>query len=203
MGLFLCQPQSSEIVPSYVADSAEATGLKWATPASGGMTLLSTTTLSGTATNVDSISQDYTELSIYVFGVTNNTNNGVLFGTPRNSTTGLDTYGIRPEEFSGNFVANTNGWRNAGSNRWSSDTTDTVRDRTNANNFWNWRIPNYSSTTAHKGYQVIGGYYTTNAVYVAWTNLGIIQSNNAVNSIQISNSGGTFSAGTILVYGVK
>jgi hypothetical protein len=29
------------------ADSAEATGLKWATPAAGGMTLLSTTTLSG------------------------------------------------------------------------------------------------------------------------------------------------------------
>ena len=32
MGLFLCQPQSSEIVPEIVADSGEATGLKWATP---------------------------------------------------------------------------------------------------------------------------------------------------------------------------
>jgi hypothetical protein len=31
------------------ADSAEATGLKWATPSSGGMTLLSTTSLSGAA----------------------------------------------------------------------------------------------------------------------------------------------------------
>ncbi len=34
MGLFLCQTQSSEIVPEFVADSAEATGLKWATPSS-------------------------------------------------------------------------------------------------------------------------------------------------------------------------
>ncbi len=34
------------------ADSTTATGLKWATPASGGMTLLSTTTLSGTSTTV-------------------------------------------------------------------------------------------------------------------------------------------------------
>ena len=34
------------------ADSTTATGLKWATPPSGGMTLLSTTTLSGTSTYV-------------------------------------------------------------------------------------------------------------------------------------------------------
>ncbi len=39
MGLFLCQPQSSEIVLGFVADSAEATGLKWATPAGGGKVL--------------------------------------------------------------------------------------------------------------------------------------------------------------------
>ena len=34
MGLFLCQPQSSEIVPEIVADSSETTGLKWQAPAS-------------------------------------------------------------------------------------------------------------------------------------------------------------------------
>ena len=36
------------------ADSTQSTGLKWAAPASGGMTLLSTTTLSGTTTTVNS-----------------------------------------------------------------------------------------------------------------------------------------------------
>lgn len=45
MGLFYCQPQSQKIIlgtiPSYsiVADSAEATGLKWATAAAGGKIL--------------------------------------------------------------------------------------------------------------------------------------------------------------------
>lgn len=45
MGLFYCQPQSSAIVPStipsfsIVADSATATGLKWAAPAGGGKVL--------------------------------------------------------------------------------------------------------------------------------------------------------------------
>jgi hypothetical protein len=44
------------------ADSAEATGLKWATASSGGLTLLATTTLSGSATTVSSISGSYKNL---------------------------------------------------------------------------------------------------------------------------------------------
>ena len=52
MGLFPCQPQSSEIVPGFVADSAEATGLKWATPAGGGKVLQVVSTTFTTATSV-------------------------------------------------------------------------------------------------------------------------------------------------------
>ncbi len=48
------------------ADSSTATGLKWAAPASGGMTLLSTTNLSGTTTTISNISQSYTNLFIVV-----------------------------------------------------------------------------------------------------------------------------------------
>lgn len=52
------------------ADSAEATGLKWATAASGGgMTLLSTTTLSGTTT-ISSISGSYKHLLLNLKGIT-------------------------------------------------------------------------------------------------------------------------------------
>lgn len=185
-------------------DSSTATGLKWAAASSGGMTLLSTTTLSGTATAITGISQDYNELHIWLYGLTNATANGVIFGMPKNSTTYLDTYGIRPEEFGTSaFVANTNGWRKGGSNRWSSDTTGTIKDRTNADNFWHCVIPNYASTTTHKGYEVMGGYYTTDAVYVGWSNFGIVQSNSAVNAFEINNSGGNYTAGTVKIYGVK
>ena len=48
------------------ADSAEASGLKWATPSSGGMTLLSTTALSGTSTTISSISGAYNHLNIEI-----------------------------------------------------------------------------------------------------------------------------------------
>jgi hypothetical protein len=50
------------------ADSSEATGLKWATPAAGGMTLISTTFSfsASAAIKFASIPQTYNELSIYV-----------------------------------------------------------------------------------------------------------------------------------------
>jgi hypothetical protein len=43
-------------------DSSTATGLKWATASAGGMTLISTTTLSGSSTSLSSIPQTYKHL---------------------------------------------------------------------------------------------------------------------------------------------
>jgi hypothetical protein len=60
------------------ADSTAATGIKWASPAGGGMTLLSTTSLSGTSVTVSSIPSGYQDLRIVVSGVTNDTNNATL-----------------------------------------------------------------------------------------------------------------------------
>lgn len=60
------------------ADSTAATGLKWATVASGGMTLLSTTSLTGTSVTVSSIPSGYQDLRIVISGVTNDTTNPTL-----------------------------------------------------------------------------------------------------------------------------
>jgi hypothetical protein len=48
------------------ADSTAATGLKWATSASGGMTLLASGTLSGTSVSLTSISQSYENLIVFI-----------------------------------------------------------------------------------------------------------------------------------------
>jgi hypothetical protein len=48
------------------AASGETTGLKWATPAAGGMTLLASGTLSGTTTTLSSISSSYNNLILQV-----------------------------------------------------------------------------------------------------------------------------------------
>lgn len=185
--------------------SGSAWVVKSASGSAGGMTLLSTTSLSGTQTDVTSISQDYNELVIWVYGVTNNTANGVHFAVPLNGSTVLDVFGVRSEEYSGAYIANTNGWRSGGSYRVTNDVgNDTVKLRTDANNFWQIRLPNYTSTTTYKGYEVTGGFVNANSGKVGWQNLGVVDSNSAINGFSFRISGGnTFSAGTIKVWGVK
>ena len=60
------------------ADSSTATGLKWAASASGGMTLLSTTSMSGTSVTVSSIPSGYQNLQIVVTNLQYDTSNGNL-----------------------------------------------------------------------------------------------------------------------------
>ena len=48
------------------ADSSTATGLKWATPSSGGMTLISTTTLTGSSVTISSIPSTYYNLQLVI-----------------------------------------------------------------------------------------------------------------------------------------
>jgi len=53
---------------TLVADSSTSTGLKWAAAASGGMTLISTTSLSGSSISFTSIPQTYIHLQLIVEG---------------------------------------------------------------------------------------------------------------------------------------
>ena len=69
------------------ADSAQALGLKWATPsAGGGMTLLSTTTLSGTSTTISSINQTHKHLFIVGRGLSQGGNAGYSYQLNGNTT---------------------------------------------------------------------------------------------------------------------
>ena len=52
------------------ADSTAATGLAWATATGGGMTLLSTTTLSGTSTSISITPTGYQTIEVFIYGVT-------------------------------------------------------------------------------------------------------------------------------------
>ena len=54
-------------------DSSTASGLKWDSVAAGGMTLISTTTLSGVTTTLSSIPQTYKSLVLLITRVTGNT----------------------------------------------------------------------------------------------------------------------------------
>lgn len=178
------------------ADSTTGTGLKWATSSSGGMTLLSTTTLSGATTTISGISGSYTSLVGYISGVTNATANGNFRILPNNATNLFSGYGIE-----NNIVT-----QRIDQRLWLSSTNNTAEtvDRTNANNFFFFKIDNYASTTAYKAVETYCIYYAQNsASNLGVANFGGLATNSAITSLVFQNSGGNLSTGTVLLYGVK
>jgi hypothetical protein len=176
------------------ADSSTATGLKWAAPASGGMTLLSTTSLSGAIVNITGISQSYNSLYVLITGMTNDTADGQGRIYFNNSTTNMAWVGI--------VSANTN---------TTINTFIRIRDfnsgtnplRTDANNAFSLTINNYTSVTRYKPFQFFGSYIETGPSQRPIMLTGNAITNSAITEINISNAGGNLLTGTCLIYGVK
>jgi hypothetical protein len=164
----------------------------WSTVSSGGMTLLSTTTLSGASTTISSISQDYKRLIIYVYQVTNNTANGVFYSVP-NDDGGLFT-GIY---LNTTTFGNTNA--DAAYLTWNGD----QGLRTSNNNAWTMEIENYSGTSLNKTIRINGHYLNASSATRGYTLFGTYLTATAISSIKFQNAGGSFSAGTVEIYGVK
>ena len=169
----------------------------WTTISSGGMTLLSTTTLSGSATTISSISGDYTHLYVIAYGLTTASQNYRLY-IAVNGNAGTDNAGVQT-------TGSTTGAA-------YSYTGDYLRPHagssyllyTNAENAFSFTIYNYASTSIRKPFSVNSGFYwdaiPDRATYVGG---GLINSTSAVTSLGFNTTASTFSAGTVLVYGVK
>jgi len=175
------------------ADSAEATGLKWATPATGGgMTLLATTTLSGATTDVTSISGAYNYLHIEIveptissgaFGLRYRLNNSTSANYGWQYTqTGATTIqnDVADTQFYGNYSAN-----------YDNGTLVTVI-----------KIYNYASSSSRKLLEALAlGEVSTvrrlERISQAWYD------DTAVTSIRFFPSTGSFTGGTVYTYGVK
>jgi hypothetical protein len=183
---------------SIVADSAEATGLKWATPASGGgMTLLSTTSLSGSTTSLTSISGSYTDLILVLTDVyCSNVNDLVIsfnndttaanynanYTRTYNTSTlqGVQDYGVAAYVYAG-----------------VSGAVSTTNERHQSVH----RLPRYTSTATK---QMISGAVAQNNTNKSIYNLhGLYFGSSAISRIDIKTTVGTFSAGTAYLYGVS
>lgn len=176
------------------ADSTTATGLKWASAASGGgLTLLSTTTLSGSTVTISSINQTYQHLYLYIRGVTLNANSRIYIA-PNNvansvnqiihyiNTGGGVTAESRPEDYIFCNVSDTDGSSNL--------------------NAWGINIENYANTSGFKPFTVDGG-VTANGALRPFQNTGVIRTTSAISSLVFVPTSGSFTAGTVLLYGVK
>jgi|LakMenEpi03Aug12_release.lakeMendotaPanAssembly.Ray.scaffolds.fasta_scaffold183840_3 hypothetical protein len=175
------------------ADSSTATGLKWASAAAGGMTLISTTSLTGATVSLTSFS-GYTDLQLIVIGAYGSNQN--TFQARFNSDTGSNY-------FTGQFAIGANMSANSaivlGDGLSSSSTDATIR------NFSVLTIQRYASATHGKPFQVLGGYiYWSNTAnnYTSAYN-AIYHSTTAITSIDLFMASGNFSGGTAYLYGVK
>jgi len=169
------------------ADSTQALGVKWAAASAGGMTLLSTTTLSGTTTTISSISGAYQDLFIII----NNpyTNTAAKIKINPNSTAAI-SYGSGVES----GVATT-------CNNIQNNTTN-LPTSTSPNNTFCLSINNYAQTSYGKNWRFGGG--ISNETGTGQFS-GFIGTTSAISSLAITTTGGTatYSGGQVLIYGVK
>jgi hypothetical protein len=172
------------------AASGEATGLEWAAPSAGGMTLLSTTTLSGASTTISGIDQTYVNLFITITGVNISANSQLkvtLNGTQNVDHAGF--YGVA-----------------GGSTALWADDTDYVIGLQMASgqtgNSFAYTIVRYAETLI-KSVNCFGGFIGAGATNYGNFIAGKTESTTAITSIKISNTSGTYSAGTVKIYGVK
>jgi hypothetical protein len=159
---------------------------------SGGMTLLSTTTLSGASVTISSIPQTYQSLEIWIYNSINATSNGATRIAPNGSTN----------------LYRATGTASVDTNSLRSFTAEYIRtsysmNRTDANNFGRIVISNYASTANYKGVSASYQFLEGNNYVSAEDYGGGLVTNSAITSLVISNSGGNFSGGTVKVFGIK
>jgi hypothetical protein len=182
----------------YLKVNSGATAPEWATLSAGGMTLLSTTTMSGASTTVSSISADYTNLVIVVKNYQYGTGGASIQigfnGSGDAANYFVNSYGTT--SFAGAVAGYPNGYIRPTYDRPHATAQDfslamVVNRYSSSDTF---KMFNYSSTfynTVEDGRRAtIGG--------------GGFASTSAISSFNVTNNNSySATSGTIYVYGVK
>jgi hypothetical protein len=183
------------------ADSAEATGLKWATPAdSGGLTLINTggTTLSGSSTSVTSIPGTFKNLFVvidkaYVSSDSDNPGLAIRFNGDTGSNYTYQTINSINNSLSGRGDATNSEYEI--SPRVSDQNTDIKKT------FIQLTVRNYTNTDG-VGFSSSANAFNSSEQPVCTIGSGSYDGSSAITSISIRPTGsGTLSGGTIFVYG--
>jgi len=160
--------------------------------------LLSTTTLSGASTTINSISQAYKHLKVTITGITNDTANGYNIVKPNGSSTVANIGHI--------IVADpdfTIGFYDTGAITDLRLNGRTTQDRTSANNYYEFIFKNYSSTTLYKGITGSTQWLPGSFAYMSEIKHGSWNITAAISSLVFSNTAGSHTAGTVKIYGIN
>ena len=190
---------SQYALPSQTGNSGKylttnGTAESWGTVTAGGMTLLSTTTLSGASTAITGINQTYKNLYVRFFGLTAAAGYRP-FISPNNDAT-ISTW-------TGTFTAIYNS-QDSTTIKYHDAPNGNNLKATDTNNVFSLFIDDYASTTHYKSFNTYGRFTAadTNAKF-AMEIAGAIETNSAITSLTFGCSFSTFSSGTVQIYGVN
>ena len=171
------------------ADSTSGDGVAWATPG-GGMTLLSTTTLSGSTNTISSISGAYTDLRLVIVDYLPSDDNG--------------SCSLRVNTDTGNNYSTATALGQGSYTMADSITLGGGLDNVVNDNLFIVTMPMYSQTAAWKAINVnsVGVDSTAGTAIRVCNNPCGYKSTSAISSITIFKASGTMT-GTAYVYGVK
>jgi len=179
------------------ADSTQTTGLKWATPSSGGMTLISTTSCTGTNVVLSSIPGTFTNLQIIIddFAPTAAAKLEVRYNNQGGTTHQSAFFNLGSTSFA-NPTSKTSQARLTDSNLRLGNTESRL--------FMN--IPLYSSADNQKKITQfhLAGQNTSNQDTQSMGFIMFQQNDTAITQLDFFwDTGTTWSAGTAYLYGVK
>jgi len=165
----------------------------WATASSGGMTLLSTTTLTGASVTVSSIPSTYKELRIFVQNFSPSTDAENLL--------------MRVNSDSGSNYASTNTISNTSLTKAAQTFffLSAGADNGVTSSTMDVSLPNYANTAAVK--QFSSDSFVTNSTTTSNWNMqryvGVWNNTSAISSLTFLCGSGNLSTGTVLLYGVS
>lgn len=168
----------------------------WATPSSGGMTLLSTTTLSGSSTTVSGISGSYKNLYILIVGI-NTASNSVVTLKPNGSANIVDSA----------FIQCINGIQDSVLSKYSSNlliSGDNISvNAATTTNIFTIDIFDYANASFQKLANYSTGMVRNASQETQVFGNGRIKTTSAITSFEITSGTGNFNGGTIYTYGVN
>ena len=166
--------------------------VKWATSASGGMTLLSTTSLTGASTTVSSIDQTYNSLYILFEDL---------------SPAGDDWFIVRPNSATSNLrnasISSASSTQVTASSAWQMSQQRSV-SAAQTEGTGVLQIYNYADSNGYKTASWVFSFYdqALGNEQVYW-GYGVYTTTTIIDSIQFRFDSANFDSGTVKIYGVK
>ena len=168
---------------------------EWATLSSGGMTLISTTTLTGASVTLSSIPGTFNHLYLVIRNYCPATTAMPMLGR-FNGDSGANRHARATS-----IVANPAAFGQTSFTAWGTTQTSTAA---NCNQVTVAFIPDYINTATQKLYYSFGwGLESDNTSLLQNSRLGLYNQTVAITSLEFFPQSGNFTSGTILLYGVK